>query len=86
MCNLYSEEPGEDNVSADSGVGLTPLTGDTQTPQAEPTSTDQQQQPSQQSANSLEAAQAEAAKKAGINLDRMNRQFFLIIRFIPSRS
>lgn len=65
-----SEEPIEDNVSADSGVSLTPSTNETQS-QSEPTSEQppppQQQQQSQPT--NLEAAQAEASKKPGIILD-----------------
>lgn len=57
-----TEEPIEDNVSADSGVSLTPSTNETQ-PQSEPTLEQPQQQQSQP--NNLEAAQAEASKKPG---------------------
>lgn len=63
-----SEEPIEDNVSADSGVSLTPSSTETP-PQSEPTSEQQSQQQQQSQPTNLEAAQAEASKKAGINLD-----------------
>ncbi|KZS08497.1 Protein vav-like protein [Daphnia magna] len=58
-----TEEPIEDNVSADSGVSLTPSTNETQ-PQSEPT-LEQPQQQQQSQPNNLEAAQAEASKKPG---------------------
>ena len=63
-----SDEPIEDNVSADSGVSLTPSSNETP-PQSEPASEQQSQQQQQSQPTNLEAAQAEASKKAGINLD-----------------
>lgn len=79
-CELFSEETIEDNVSADSGVSLTPSSSETPS-QAEQTLAEQQQslQPpppsssssqQQQQPNNLETAQADASKKAGIILDR----------------
>ncbi|XP_046634661.1 uncharacterized protein LOC124313870 isoform X4 [Daphnia pulicaria] len=64
-----SEEPIEDNVSADSGVSLTPSTNETQPPPSEPASEQPPPPPPQQQQQSqptnLEAAQAEASKKPG---------------------
>ncbi|XP_059352052.1 rho guanine nucleotide exchange factor 11-like [Daphnia carinata] len=59
-----TDEPIEDNVSADSGVSLTPSSNETP-PQSEPTSEQQSQQQQQSQPTNLEAAQAEASKKAG---------------------
>ncbi|XP_046445839.1 uncharacterized protein LOC124195459 isoform X9 [Daphnia pulex] len=63
-----SEEPIEDNVSADSGVSLTPSTNETQPPPSEPASEQPPPPPPQQQQSqptNLEAAQAEASKKPG---------------------
>ncbi|XP_046445841.1 uncharacterized protein LOC124195459 isoform X11 [Daphnia pulex] len=63
-----TEEPIEDNVSADSGVSLTPSTNETQPPPSEPASEQPPPPPPQQQQSqptNLEAAQAEASKKPG---------------------